>query len=86
MNALPETLDEKKALASAWFAELRDRITAALESVEDGLPAGARFADQAPGRFVRTPWKRTDHEGGDGGGGTMAFPAQWDPKLGIHVT
>ena len=61
-------LDARKARASAWFAELRDRIVAAFESVEDDLPADAPMSKQAAGRFVRTPWKRTDHSGADGGG------------------
>src|SRR5262245_9478179 len=26
-----------------------------------------------PGRFVRTPWSRTDHTGAAGGGGVMAL-------------
>jgi coproporphyrinogen III oxidase len=87
MNALPERMDEKKALASAWFAELRDRITAAMEKVEDDLPAGMPFSDRPPGRFVRRPWKRTDHAGGDGGGGTMAMlHGRVFEKAGVHVS
>jgi coproporphyrinogen III oxidase len=88
MNAsLPERMDEKKALASAWFAELRDRITAALEKIEDDLPAGLPFADRPPGRFVRRPWKRTDHADGDGGGGTMAMlHGRVFEKAGVHVS
>ena len=54
-------LANRKSEAAQWFSELRDRITAAFERIEDDLPAAAPFADRAPGRFVRTPWRRTDH-------------------------
>jgi len=52
--------------AAAWFRELRDRITAAFEALEDGAPANAR--DSAPpGRFEVTPTTREQ-----GGGGIMS--------------
>ncbi len=80
-------LDARKARASAWFAELRDRIVAAFESVEDDLPADAPMSKQAAGRFVRTPWKRTDHSGADGGGGVMAIMhGRVFEKVGVHVS
>ena len=63
-------LARHKQTARAWFEELRDGICAALEKLEDDLPAGAPLADRAPGRFKRTPWERTDHSGAPGGGGT----------------
>jgi len=66
-------IETRKERARTWFETLRDRIVAAFEEVEDALPAGAPFADRAPGRFARTPWKRTDHSGGPGGGGVMAI-------------
>jgi len=56
-------IETRKESARAWFETLRDRIVAAFEEIEDALPAGAPLADGAPGRFVRTPWKRTDHAG-----------------------
>ena len=86
-EAMPDNLQHKKAVASAWFSELRDRITAAFEAVEDALPTGAPLADQPAGRFVRTPWKRTDHSGADGGGGTMAvMKGRVFEKVGVHVS
>ena len=56
-------IDTRKERARAWFETLRDQIVAAFEDLEDALPAGAPLADRAPGRFVRTPWNRTDHSG-----------------------
>jgi coproporphyrinogen III oxidase len=84
---MADTLEERKTRASAWFSELRDRIASALEAVEGDLPVNAPLADQAPGRFVRTPWKRTDRNGTDGGGGTMAvMHGRVFEKVGVHVS
>jgi coproporphyrinogen III oxidase len=55
--------EARKATARAWFERLRDDICVAFEAVEDALPAQARLADRPAGRFVRTPWERTDHTG-----------------------
>ena len=62
-------IEQQKELTRAWFETLRDRIIIAFEGLEDGLPAGAPFADRPAGRFTRTPWSRTDHSGAPGGGG-----------------
>ncbi len=78
---------DKKARAAAWFAELRDRITAAFEAIEDDLPADAGGAGRPPGRFARTPWTRTDHTGADGGGGEMAtMHGRVFEKVGVHIS
>ena len=55
--------EARKTRARAWFESLRDDICAAFEALEDALPADAPFADRPAGRFVRTPWSRTDHTG-----------------------
>jgi coproporphyrinogen III oxidase len=81
------TLDERKTRARAWFERLRDNICAALEAIEDALPASAPMADRAAGRFKRTPWQRTDHSGTPGGGGTMAMMSgRVFEKVGVHVS
>jgi coproporphyrinogen III oxidase len=56
-------IEARKARARGWFETLRDEICAAFEAVEDALPANAPHADRPAGRFVRTPWSRTDHTG-----------------------
>jgi len=73
--------------AVAWFGELRDALCAALEAIEDALPDTAPLADQAPGRFVRTPWERADHTGAPGGGGMMStLHGRVFEKAGVHVS
>jgi coproporphyrinogen III oxidase len=64
-------LESRKARARAWFEALRDDICSAFEAIEDDLPAAAPGGDAAAGRFVRTPWKRTDHTGAEGGGADL---------------
>src|SRR5262249_23980436 len=80
-------LDTRKARARTWFESLRDDICTAFESLEDELPADAPRGGEAPGRFVRTPWNRTDHSGADGGGGVMAMmKGRVFEKVGVHVS
>ena len=83
----PAALEARKAQARTWFERLRDDICAVIEAVEDALPAAAPLADRAAGRFVRTPWQRTDHTGAPGGGGTMAMlRGRVFEKIGVHVS
>ncbi len=80
------TLEARKARARAWFEELQGRICTAFEALEDELQTGPQ-ATRPAGRFTRTPWKRTDHTGGDGGGGTMAMMrGRLFEKVGVHTS
>jgi coproporphyrinogen III oxidase len=82
-----DTLEARKAQARAWFEQLRDDICAALEAVEDALPANAPLAGLPAGRFTRTPWSRTDHNGEPGGGGVMGMmKGRVFEKVGVHVS
>ena len=86
-SPLPDTatLDARKARARAWFESLRDQICAALERIEDDAPA-ALYPGSA-GRFVRTPWKRADHTGAEGGGGVMSMmKGRVFEKVGVHCS
>jgi coproporphyrinogen III oxidase len=56
--------EARKQTAKSRFEALRDRIIAAFEGLERTLPAGAPLSDRAAGQFIRTPWQRTDHSGG----------------------
>ena len=55
---MTDLFDARKARAAAWFRELRDRIVAAFEGLEDRHGAGQ------PGRFEVTPTTRADGGGG----------------------
>jgi coproporphyrinogen III oxidase len=79
--------EQRKETATTWFAGLRDRIVAAFEAAEDALPASAPLADRPAGRFIRSPWSRTDHTGAPGGGGVMAMmKGRVFEKVGVHVS
>src|SRR5664279_4579272 len=80
-------IEARKTRARTWFEALRDDICAALEALEDALPAKAPLATAAPGRFMRTPWQRTDHSGQPGGGGVMAMMSgRVFEKVGVHCS
>jgi coproporphyrinogen III oxidase len=83
--ATDRVLDARKERARAWFEALRDDICTAFETLEDEAPL-TLYAD-APGRFVRMPWSRTDHTSAPGGGGVMAMmKGRLFEKVGVHVS
>jgi coproporphyrinogen III oxidase len=61
MDSTP--IEARKTRARTWFETLRDDVCAALEVVEDALPASAPLGQNPAGRFTRTPWSRADHNG-----------------------
>ena len=76
---------ERKARTSAWFNELRDRICAALEALENEAPKTLYWG--APARFERKAWQRKDHTGAPGGGGEAAvLHGRVFEKAGVHVS
>jgi coproporphyrinogen III oxidase len=78
-------IESRKAKARTWFESLRDDICAAFERLEDEAPA-ALYSGKA-GRFVRTPWDRTDSTGAAGGGGVMSMMhGRLFEKVGVHCS
>ncbi len=76
---------ERQDRAAAWFAELRDRICTAFETIEQELTG--THADLPPGRFERKAWSRPDAEGGEGGGGVMSIlRGRVFEKVGVNIS
>jgi coproporphyrinogen III oxidase len=72
-------VSEQKQRARAWFEELRDRICAAFEKIEDEAGSSARFE--------RKPWARAPEDGAETGGGTMALMhGRVFEKVGVNVS
>ncbi|MFM9861852.1 oxygen-dependent coproporphyrinogen oxidase [Pseudoxanthobacter sp. M-2] len=75
------------ARARAWFESLRDSIHAALEAIEAEAEGLAGAVAGPAGRFERTAWTRTDHDGSPGGGGVMGMlRGKVFEKAGVHVS
>jgi coproporphyrinogen III oxidase len=78
-------IEGRKAQAKCWFETLRDDICAAFEQIEAEAPAA--LYEGAAGQFVRSPWSRTDHASGPGGGGVMSMmKGRVFEKVGVHCS
>ncbi|MGB3723323.1 MAG: oxygen-dependent coproporphyrinogen oxidase [Pacificimonas sp.] len=76
-------LHSRKTLASQWFADIRDRICAEFERLED--EAGHMPGDA--GRFQRKSWEREDPSGEPGGGGVMSvMKGRLFEKVGVNIS
>ncbi|CAN7265921.1 oxygen-dependent coproporphyrinogen oxidase [Bosea sp. LjRoot237] len=83
----PAIVEALKPRTSAWFESLRDRICASFEQIEDEARGPFPPETDKPGRFVRTPWQRTNHDGASGGGGVMSLMSgRVFEKVGVHVS
>jgi coproporphyrinogen III oxidase len=82
------TLEQYKERARLWFEALRDKLCDAFERIEEELPARAPLGFRTPARFVRTPWRRTDASGSDGGGGvaSLLVDGRVFEKAGVHTS
>jgi coproporphyrinogen III oxidase len=69
------------ATAEAWFSELRDRICADFEAIEDEF-ASACPEGRLPGRFGRQDWQRP----GGGGGTISVMRGQVFEKVGVNIS
>ncbi|MBO0739689.1 MAG: oxygen-dependent coproporphyrinogen oxidase [Alphaproteobacteria bacterium] len=79
-SAFPPNPD-RCAGAQAWFVELRERLCAAFEAIEDEF-AGERPEAGPPGRFERNEWQRS----GGGGGTISVMRGRVFEKVGVNVS
>ncbi len=76
--------DEKRA-ARAWFEELQLGILGVFETLEAEAPGPFARDDLEPGKATTKPWKRSNHDGADGGGGRMGMlKGRVFEKAGVH--
>jgi len=77
--------EHRKTQARAWFEELRDRICAEFEAIEQDY--AEKSAEHAAGHFVRTAWTRPREGENDTGGGTMSvMRGRVFEKVGVNVS
>ncbi|RYH08237.1 oxygen-dependent coproporphyrinogen oxidase [Tropicimonas sp. IMCC6043] len=84
---MEEAMQAEKTRASEWFHELRDRIVAAFEALEDSQETGP-FAGRPAGRFELRATHRTAEDGSDAGGGLMSVMrgGRVFEKVGVNIS
>lgn len=82
----PSWSDQQRR-AEAWFQNLRDRICAAFEQLEDELASPQQHADKPAGRFEYKTWNRVEEDGTQGGGGRMGLMhGRVFEKVGVNTS
>ncbi|MDV7141417.1 oxygen-dependent coproporphyrinogen oxidase [Tropicimonas sp. TH_r6] len=84
---MTDMMQPQKDRASAWFQELRDRIVAAFEALEDSQTTGP-LAGAPAGRFELRKTTRATPDGGDAGGGLMSVMrgGRVFEKVGVNIS
>ena len=87
MTEIPSILayEALKPTVRAWFEQLRDRICAAFQAIEDAQTGPLN--SHPAGRFQRTAWTRPTEDGQDGGGGVISMmKGRVFEKVGVNVS
>src|ERR1700724_3316979 len=80
-----DAIDRRKCETRAWFERLQEAVIAAFELLESEADGPFAEPGMAPGRFLTKPWARSDHAGGDGGGGrTAVLGGRGVEKMPVH--
>ena len=76
---------DRRRRATQWFEELRNRICAAFEALEDDY-AGPE-SHRPAGRFERQAWRRPTEDGSEGGGGVISvMRGRAFEKVGVNIS
>jgi len=76
---------DRRQRATQWFEELRNRICAAFEALEDDY-AGPE-SHRPAGRFERQAWRRPTEDGSEGGGGVISvMRGRVFEKVGVNIS
>ena len=79
--------DRRRSETRAWFERLQEQVIAAFELLESEAKGPFAEPGMTPGRFLTKPWARTDHAGGNGGGGRMAIlTGRVFEKMAVHTS
>ena len=77
----------EKQAARTWFEHLQMEILGTLEAIERDAPGPFAGSADVPGTAHTKPWRRSNHDGGDGGGGRMGTLAgRVFEKAGVHTS
>ena len=83
---MTQAISDRKARASAWFEELRDRICTKFEKIEAECTYG-QLPDLPAGQFERKAWRRPAESGEDAGGGMVSIlRGRVFEKVGVNVS
>lgn len=76
--------EERKARARAWFQDLRDRIIAEFEKIEDAYTG--QLSHLPAGRFERKPWTRPGGLRADDGGVISVMKGRVFEKIAVMTS
>ncbi len=86
MTGNPDDIEARKEAAAGWFRELRDRLRAEFEAIEDEAAKDESAKDEseaAPaGRFEAKAWERD----GGGGGEMSVLRGRVFEKVGVNIS